>query len=203
MEEYRRLYTYGVDTLGQAYELHCLPYECSFSIFRGRPLISEIMNGYFRGTSGLEGVHNFHSTAARCPPYLGLFYCTKKNIQKFQDPGFRIPDPRSVGSISGIIAPLSIRLYSRRRETHQSMLFRWSIHDRACKSNVTVASATPTPTQLTVGWRGRSLVWRKSNRRDNFGLSSWNVLVTLHQNRAAVATSRVSMIDQSWNPEER
>ena len=108
--------------LGQAYELHCLPYECTFSIFRGRPLISEIMNGYFRGTTGLEGVHNFHSTAARCPPYLGLFY--KKNIQKFQDPGFRIPDPRSIGSDRFLgLSRLSIRLYSRRRET-QSRLFR-------------------------------------------------------------------------------
>ena len=91
MEEYRRLYTYGVDMLGQAYELHCLPYECTFSIFRGRPLISEIMNGYFRGTTGLEGVHNFHSTAARCPPYLGLFY--KKKYSKISRS--RIPDSRS------------------------------------------------------------------------------------------------------------
>ena len=129
--------------LGQAYELHCLPYECTFSIFRGRPLISEIMNGYFRGTTGLEGVHNFHSTAARCPPYLGLFYCTKKNIQKFQDPGFRIPDPRSVGSISGIIAPVYQVVFTKARDSSINALsmkytrqgMQKQCHGRKCHPN--------------------------------------------------------------------
>ena len=143
MEEYRRLYTYGVDTLGQAYELHCLPYECTFSIFRGRPLISEIMNGYFRGTTGLEGVHNFHSTAARCPPYLGLFY--KKKYSKISRS--RIPDSRSqiyrIGSISGIIAPVYQVVFTKARDSSINALsmkytrqgMQKQCHGRKCHPN--------------------------------------------------------------------